>query len=69
MRLTGTPGRLSAQVAGRFRRTQVLVSRDGDRTVIKSQPPGPLQLWLINTVGIARKVRQALLDTPELKAT
>jgi hypothetical protein len=54
--------------SGRFRRTQVLVGRDGDRTVIKIQPPGPLQLWLINTVGITRKVRQALLDTPELKA-
>jgi hypothetical protein len=53
--------------SGRFRRTQVMVSRNGDHTVIKIQPPGPLQLWLINTVGIARKTRQALLDSPELK--
>jgi hypothetical protein len=54
--------------SGRFRRTQVRVNRDGDRTVIHIAPPGPLQLWLINTIGIARKVRQALQDAPELKA-
>jgi hypothetical protein len=52
--------------SGRLWRTQVSISRDADRTVIQIEPPRPVQLRLINTVGIARKVRQALLDTPDL---
>jgi len=54
--------------SGRFWRTQVSVDRRGDRTLIRIEPPRPVQLWLINTIGIARKARQALLDTPGLKA-
>lgn len=54
--------------SGRFVRTQVSIQRDGDRSTIRIETPGPLQLRLLNAMGITKKVHQALIDTPQLGA-
>jgi hypothetical protein len=54
--------------SGRFRRTQVSIQRGGGDSIVMIDPPGPIQLRLLNLAGIAHKVRHALLSTPELRA-
>lgn len=53
--------------SGRLFRTQVSIERRGDSSVIRITTPRPIQLRLL-TGGMTRQVRQALLDTFELRA-
>jgi hypothetical protein len=47
-------------------RTQVRIDRHGSQTHIRVTPPGPALIWLINTLGISRKVGRALRNAPGL---
>jgi hypothetical protein len=50
----------------RVRRVQLQVDRSGGQTRIQVEPAGLSWLRLINTVGIGRKVRRALVTAPGL---
>jgi hypothetical protein len=50
-------------------RAQVTVTRRGGQTDLRISPGGLLGDLLMNTLGIARKVRQALLTAPSLNAS
>ena len=54
--------------SGRLWRTQVRVSRSGGQTHIQvaSAPAMPLT-WLVNTLGITRKVHRVLKEAPGLR--
>lgn len=50
----------------RVRRVQLQVDRSGGQTRIRVEPAGLSWLRLINTVGIGRRVRRALVTAPGL---
>jgi len=47
-------------------RTQVRIDRQAGQTRIRVAPTGLVWIRLINTFGVARKVRRALLAAPDL---
>jgi hypothetical protein len=67
------PGRPDMIVVGtgsnRFWRTQVQIDRRAGQTRIRVMPPCPVQLKLINLLGIARKVRRVLEQAPDLESS
>jgi hypothetical protein len=52
--------------SNRIRRTQVGIIRRAGETRLQVEPPGPMQVRLINMFGIARKVHRVLLAAPGL---
>lgn len=52
--------------AGPMVRAQVRVVPQAGRTSLRITPGGVLGDLLLNTLGVAREVRQALLDAPDL---
>ena len=47
-----------------IRRTQLRIIRRAGETRLQAEPPGPMQVRLINMLGIARKVHRVLLAAP-----
>jgi hypothetical protein len=53
---------------GRVWRAQVRIDRQAGQTHIRIAPAGLTWIRLINTFGVARKVRRALLAAPDLRS-
>jgi hypothetical protein len=67
------PGRPDTIVVGtgsnRFWRTQLQIERRGGQTRIQVMPPCPIQIKLINMLGVARKVRRVLEQALDLEGS
>ena len=57
----------SSRLSNRFFRAQVTLTRPPGQTVIRIRPGGTSSEFPINSLGIARKIRQVLASAPGIR--